>query len=172
MSRSSGARRGSGHWDDRLKNPKFWHWNFRGPDVERLVAGRERILLDRFYNELSATPGSIDEQTRDHYAALYARPGAIHDAFSGQFAAFAQDAIDNQKLEAKGKLTLPVLAIGGDHSYGAQPSDGNRLCRFQCSQCGHQQFGALDHGGAAPTGYHYHRSVSGREKVGDRCRTP
>jgi len=110
---------GIGHWDDRLKNPKVWHFNFRGPDVERLVAGRERILLDRFYNELSATPASIDEQTRDHYAALYARPGAIHDAFSGQFAAFAQDAIDNQKLVAKGKLSLPVLAIGGDHSYGA-----------------------------------------------------
>jgi pimeloyl-ACP methyl ester carboxylesterase len=109
---------GIGHWDDQLKNPKVWHFNFRGPDVERLVAGRERILLDRFYNELSATPASIDDQIRDHYAALYARPGAIHDAFSGQFAAFAQDAIDNQKLVGKGKLTLPVLAIGGDHSYG------------------------------------------------------
>jgi pimeloyl-ACP methyl ester carboxylesterase len=109
---------GIGHWDDQLKNPKVWHFNFRGPDVERLVAGRERILLDRFYNELSANPAGIDEETRDHYAALYARPGAIHDAFSGQFAAFAQDAIDNQKLVSKGKLTLPVLAIGGDHSYG------------------------------------------------------
>jgi pimeloyl-ACP methyl ester carboxylesterase len=111
---------GIGHWDDQLKNPKVWHFNFRGADVERLVAGRERILLDRFYNELSATPASIDEQTRDHYAALYALPGAIHDAFSGQFAAFAQDAIDNQELVAKGKLTFPVLAIGGDHSYGAR----------------------------------------------------
>jgi hypothetical protein len=44
------------HWDKQLKNPKAWHFNFRGPDVERLVAGRERILLDRFYNELSAMP--------------------------------------------------------------------------------------------------------------------
>ena len=65
---------GIGHWDKQLKNPKAWHFNFRGPDVERLVAGRERILLDRFYNELSANPSRIDEQTRDHYAALYARP--------------------------------------------------------------------------------------------------
>jgi pimeloyl-ACP methyl ester carboxylesterase len=111
---------GIGHWDEQLKNPKVWHFNFRGPDVERLVAGRERILLDRFYNELSANPARIDEATRDHYAALYARPGAIHNAFSGQFAAFAQDAIDNQELLAKGKLTIPVLAIGGDHSYGAR----------------------------------------------------
>jgi pimeloyl-ACP methyl ester carboxylesterase len=111
---------GLGHWDDQLKNPKVWHFNFRGPDVERLVAGRERILLDRFYNELSANPAGIDEQTREHYAALYAQPLAIHDALSGQFAAFAQDALDNQKLVEKGKLTMPVLAIGGDHSYGAK----------------------------------------------------
>jgi len=110
---------GLGHWDDQLKNPKTWHFNFRGPDVERLVAGRERILLDRFYNELSANPSRIDEETRNHYTALYARPSAIHNAFGGQFAAFAQDAIDNQQLVAKGKLKLPVLAIGGDHSYGA-----------------------------------------------------
>src|ERR1700720_1393859 len=111
---------GIGHWDDQLKKPKVWHFTFRGPDVELLVAGRERILLDRFYNDLSATPASIDEETRDHYAALYARPGAIHDAFSGQFAAFAQDAVDNQTLVGKGMVTLPVLAVGGDHSYGGQ----------------------------------------------------
>jgi pimeloyl-ACP methyl ester carboxylesterase len=111
---------GIGHWDDQLKSPKVWHFNFRGPDTERLMAGRERILLDRFYNELSANPSRIDEQTRDHYAALYALPHAIHNAFSGQFAAFAQDATDNQQLVAKGKLQMPVLAIGGDHSYGAR----------------------------------------------------
>ena len=111
---------GLGHWDDQLKNPKVWHFNFRGPDVERLVAGRERILLDRFYNELSANPAGIDEPTREHYAALYARPQAIHNAFGGQFAAFADDAVDNQKLLAKGKLKMPVFAIGGDHSYGGQ----------------------------------------------------
>jgi len=111
---------GLGHWDDQLKNPKVWHFNFRGPDVERLVAGRERILLDRFYNELSANPAGIDEATREHYAALYARPLAIHNALGGQFAAFAEDAVDNQKLLAdNGKLKMPVLAIGGDHSYGA-----------------------------------------------------
>ena len=77
-------------------------------------------MLDWFYNELSANPVRIDDLTRDHYAALYARPGAIHNAFSRQYAAFAQDAVDNQELLAKGKLTIPVLAIGGDHSWGAR----------------------------------------------------
>lgn len=109
---------GLGHWDDQYRNPKTWHFNFRGPDVERLVAGRERILLDRFYNDLSADPSRIDEQTRQHYAELYARPLAIHDAFE-QFAAFSTDAVDNQAFVAKGKLTMPVLAIGGEASYGA-----------------------------------------------------
>ncbi len=111
---------GIGNWDAQLTNPKTWHFNFRGPDVERLVAGRERILLDRFYNELSANPAAIDEDTRDHYAKLLAMPEAFHDAFSGQFAAFEQDAEDNKRfLAERGKLKMPVLAIGGDHSYGA-----------------------------------------------------
>jgi pimeloyl-ACP methyl ester carboxylesterase len=109
---------GLGHWEQQLLSPKTWHFNFRGPDVERLVAGRERILLDRFYNELSAHPERIDEQTREHYAALYARPKAMHDAFA-QFAAFPTDAHDNQAFLAAGKLILPVLAIGGAASYGA-----------------------------------------------------
>ncbi len=113
---------GIGPWDDQLRNPKTWHFNFRGPDVERLVKGRERIFLDRFWNELSANPKKIDEATRRHYARLYARPGAMHCAFE-QFAAFTQDAIDNEALAAQGKLTMPILALGGDHSYKTLMAD-------------------------------------------------
>ena len=104
----------------------LWHFNFRGPDVERLVAGRERIYLDRFWNELSANPKAIDEATRQHYAELYARPGAMHSAFN-QFAAFNQDAADNKAFAAKGKLGMPVLALGADHSFGTQQADIMRL---------------------------------------------
>lgn len=111
---------GMGTWEAQLTNPRVWHFNFRGPDVERLVAGRERILLDRFYNDLGGDPSRIDEATRQHYAELYARPGAIHNAFSGQFEAFSRDAEENKITFAKmGKVTIPVLAIGGDKSYGA-----------------------------------------------------
>jgi pimeloyl-ACP methyl ester carboxylesterase len=111
---------GIGPWDEILKSPMLWHFNFRGPDMERLVKGRERIYLDRFYNELSDDPKKIDEATRQHYAKLYARPHAMHDAFE-QFAAFNQDAKDNQAmLAAGGKLTMPVLALGGDKSFGDQ----------------------------------------------------
>jgi pimeloyl-ACP methyl ester carboxylesterase len=113
---------GIGPWDDILRSAALWHFNFRGPDAERLVKGRERIYLDRFWNELSANPKAIDEATRRHYAKLYARPGAMHSAFN-QFAAFTQDAINNKALAANGKLTMPVLALGADHSFGAQMAD-------------------------------------------------
>ncbi|AMJ62274.1 alpha/beta fold hydrolase [Bosea sp. PAMC 26642] len=108
---------GVGPWEEILKNPLLWHFRFGGPDMERLVAGRERIYLDRFWNEFSATPSRFSEASRRHYAALYARPGAMHAGFA-QFAAFDQDAIDNKAFLAEGKLTMPVLALGGEKSFG------------------------------------------------------
>ncbi len=117
---------GIGPWDEIVRSPLLWHFNFRGPDVERLVSGRERIYLDRFWNELSADPKSVDEATRRHYAELYARPGAMHAAFE-QFAAFAQDAIDNKAFAASVQLTMPVLAVGGDKSFGTAMAEDLRL---------------------------------------------
>jgi len=118
---------GIGDWDNIIRSPVLWHFNFRGPDVERLVQGRERIYLDRFWNELSANPKAIDEETRAHYAGLYARPHAMHDAFE-QFAAFSQDAIDNKALLSKGgKLRMPVLALGAEKSFGAAMADDLRF---------------------------------------------
>jgi pimeloyl-ACP methyl ester carboxylesterase len=108
---------GVGPWEQLAHAPQAWHFYFYGPDEERLVAGRERIYLDRFYDELSANPANITDATRVHYAALYAQPGAMHAAFS-QFAAFPGDAKDNQALLSRGKLATPVLAIGGSGSYG------------------------------------------------------
>jgi pimeloyl-ACP methyl ester carboxylesterase len=42
----------------------------------------------------------------------------MHSGFM-QFAAFDQDAIDNKEFLARGKLSMPVLAIGGEKSFGA-----------------------------------------------------
>lgn len=108
---------GVGPWDEIVKNPLLWHFRFGGPDMERLVAGRERIYLDRFWNEFSADPARFTEAAREHYAALYALPGAMHAGFA-QFAAFDQDAVDNREFIAAGKLAMPVLALGGEASFG------------------------------------------------------
>jgi pimeloyl-ACP methyl ester carboxylesterase len=109
---------GVGPWEEILKNPLLWHFRFGGPDMERLVAGRERIYLDRFWNEFSATPARFTEASRQHYAKLYALPGAMHSGFE-QFHAFDQDAVDNRAfLASGGKLAMPVLALGGEKSFG------------------------------------------------------
>ncbi len=108
---------GVGPWEDVLKNPLLWHFRFGGPDMERLVAGRERIYLDRFWNEFSADPKKFSEGSRRHYAKLYAKPGAMHAGFA-QFAAFDQDAVDNRAFLAQGRLAMPMLAVGGEKSFG------------------------------------------------------
>jgi pimeloyl-ACP methyl ester carboxylesterase len=104
-------------WEQIVRNPLLWHFSFGGPDAERLVAGRERIYLDRFWNEFAGNPAKIDEATRTYYAKLYARPGAMHSAFA-QFLSFPKDVEDNRKAIAT-KLGMPVLAIGGARSFGA-----------------------------------------------------
>ena len=73
-----------------------------GHDKKTLAHEIARIL-ERVVGQCA----SIDEATRQHYAKLYARPGAMHSTFE-QSAAFYQDAIDNKVYAAKGK----VLAIG------------------------------------------------------------
>lgn len=108
---------GIGPWDDIVRSHALWHFSFYGPDAERLVKGRERIYLDRFWNEFSADPKKFDEASRKHYAKLYAAAGAMHAGFE-QFKAFDQDAADNKAFVAKGMLTMPVLAIGGEKSFG------------------------------------------------------
>jgi pimeloyl-ACP methyl ester carboxylesterase len=104
-------------WDEIVRSPALWHFSFGGPDAERLVAGRERIYLDRFWNEFASDPSKIDEATRVHYTAFYAQPGAMHSAFA-QFLSIPKDAEDN-KVSMTTKLTMPVLAIGGAKSFGA-----------------------------------------------------
>src|SRR5712671_434179 len=104
-------------WDEIVRSPALWHFSFGGPDAERLVAGRERIYLDRFWNEFAGDPSKIEEATRVHYTAFYARPGAMHSAFA-QFLSIPKDAEDN-KVSMTTKLTMPVLAIGAAKAFGA-----------------------------------------------------
>jgi pimeloyl-ACP methyl ester carboxylesterase len=133
---------GVGPWEDILKSPMLWHFRFGGPDMERLVAGRERIYLDRFWNEFSADPASFDEAARVHYAQLYALPGAMRSGFA-QFAAFDQDAADNRAWLATGdRLTMPLLAVGGEKSFGTTMAEVMRAAASNVREsvipaCGH-----------------------------------
>ncbi len=139
---------GIGPWEEILKNPLLWHFRFGGPDMERLVAGRERIYLDRFWNEFAADPAQFPEAARRHYAALYAEPGRMHAGFL-QFAAFDQDAIDNRASMAPGT----AADAGARHRRRSfiRPHHGLRdaLRRGRCAAGGDRQCRPLADGRAA-----------------------
>ena len=80
------------------------------------MAGRERIYFDRIWNDFTGDPSKPDEATRNFFAATYAQPGGMRAGFA-QFTAFSQDAKDNKIFEQV-KLTMPVLAVGGEKSFG------------------------------------------------------
>lgn len=114
---------GIGPWDEIARSPATWHFRFGGRDMERLVHGRERVYLDRFWNDFSAEPKSFTEQSRRHYAALYALPGAMHSAFE-QYRAFDRDVSDNREwLASHGKLAMPVLALGAEKGLAMQMAE-------------------------------------------------
>jgi len=132
---------GIGPWEKILQDPSMWHFGFGGKDMEQLVAGREHIYLDRFWNELSYDPARFDKTKRQYYAELYAQPGAMRASFA-QFLAFSQDAIDNKQFLAQGKLQMPVLALGGDSSFGPMIGEvincaAERVEVAMIPECGH-----------------------------------
>ena len=83
------------------------------------------------------------------YAALYAQPGAMRASFA-RFLAFSQDADENKTFLAQGELQMPVLAFGGEATFG--PGIGEVIrCVADDVEVGrdHPGLRALDHRRAA-----------------------
>jgi pimeloyl-ACP methyl ester carboxylesterase len=104
-------------WEDVYNNPGIWHFRFNGPTPEDLVRGRERAYFDYFWNDFAADKThSLPEADRVAYAAAYSRPGRMRAGWA-YFVSFLQAATDFAKL-SQTKLTMPVLAIGGEKANG------------------------------------------------------
>lgn len=121
----------------------LWHIPFHTvPDVpEMLIAGRERDYLAWFFRNHSYDPSAIGEEELAAYAASLGRAGGLRGAF-GVYRALYESAEQNRALAAKGKLAMPVLALGGAASIG----DGVGGCMRQLAdsvsaeaaqECGH-----------------------------------
>ena len=96
------------------------------PAPEALVKGRERIYFEHFWNNFAADKKrSIAEKYRKAYAAAYSRPGRMRAGWA-YFVSFQQAAKDFAEF-AQTKLTMPVLAIGGERSLGAVLADQMKL---------------------------------------------
>jgi pimeloyl-ACP methyl ester carboxylesterase len=108
---------GVGDWEEVYNSPAIWHFRFNGPTPEVLVQGRERLYFEYFWNDLAADETrSLPEADRKAYTAAYARPGRMRAGWA-YFVSFQQAAKDFEQL-SQTKLTMPVLAIGGDMSLG------------------------------------------------------
>lgn len=98
--------------------PSLWHFNFHFVrDLpEALVAGRERLYLSWFYRHEAYDPTAVDEEAIDEYVRCYAAEGGLRAGFEYYRALFEN--IAQTKEDARAKLEVPVLALGGAASRG------------------------------------------------------
>ena len=106
---------GTSFYDRVKQTPAEWHFTFHNVlDLpEALVAGRERLYLQYFYDRLAARPTAVDT---DAFVRAYEQPGAMRAGFD-LYRAFEQDATDiRAALESGGKLKMPCLGLYGEAS--------------------------------------------------------
>lgn len=108
---------GVGDWQSVWLLRDLWHFHFYGETPLALVAGRERIYLEHFWNDFAADrTRSVPEHDRQIYAAAYAQPGHMRAGFE-VFRAFARDAEDFVRF-AKTPLAMPMLVLTGEKASG------------------------------------------------------
>lgn len=105
-------------YESLIANSNTWHHRFilNRDLAEAMVAGKERLFLSWFYHQDAYNPTAIDASDIDEYVRAYTAPGGMRSAFE-YYRAMVQDAADNQE-HIKTKLTMPVLAVGGDRQIG------------------------------------------------------
>ncbi|HET9712523.1 MAG TPA: alpha/beta hydrolase [Pyrinomonadaceae bacterium] len=108
---------GVGDWKSVWLLRDLWHFHFYGETPLKLVAGRERIYFEHFWNDFAADPKhSVPEADRRFYANSYAQPDAMRAGFE-VFRNFEQDAKDFAQF-AQTKLTMQMLVLTGEKASG------------------------------------------------------
>ena len=118
---------GVGDWTNVWLLRDLWHFHFYGKTPLALVAGRERIYFEHFWNDFAADPAK--SPCRSAIAASMRRPmrspARCAPAFE-VFQAFEQDAKDFAGF-AKTKLTMPMLVLTGEKASGEFLIEQGRL---------------------------------------------
>jgi haloacetate dehalogenase len=93
-----------------------WHWLFHlQPDLPELLAGQNpdaylRFLIDQWAHV------PLPEEDIAEYVRAFSRPGALRAGFEDYRASFPYDA-EHDDADHGRKLTMPVLALWGEHSF-------------------------------------------------------
>ena len=108
-------------------NKRLWHiaFNRLGPEVnEALVKGREEIYFGAEYAGSAARP-LPDNVVKYYVEQLTSGPDALRGSF-GWYRAIDSTSAQNQQRKNQ-RLTLPVLAVGGEKSSGAGTANTMKL---------------------------------------------
>jgi pimeloyl-ACP methyl ester carboxylesterase len=117
---------GVGDWTKVWLLRDLWHFHFYGETPLKLVAGRERIYFEHFWNDFAADRNhSVPEADRQFYAAAYAQPGGMRAGFE-YFRAFEQDAKDFAGF-VETPLPMPMLVLSGEKAGGTFLIEQGRL---------------------------------------------
>ena len=108
-------------------NERLWHLAFnRLPKVnEQLVRGREEIFFAAEFDGSAGTHKLPAEVVKYYLDTLASDPDALRGSF-GQYRAFDTSITQNQQRKNT-RLTLPVLAIGGEEALGQGVIDTMKL---------------------------------------------
>jgi pimeloyl-ACP methyl ester carboxylesterase len=87
---------------------------------EMLVDGHEREYLTWFYR-YTCNPAAITKEDIDEYVSQYSAPGGMRAGF--EYYRALLDDIKQNKEYSKVKLPMPVLALGGECSFGTAAVD-------------------------------------------------
>ncbi|OSQ41512.1 alpha/beta fold hydrolase [Thalassospira sp. MCCC 1A01428] len=108
-----------------------WHFSFFAAGnnlAETLVTGHERMFLEHFIKEHATNRAVFTDELLDLYGASYAKPHTLHASFE-YYRALNETAARN-KLLAKNKLSMPVLAIGGGGHGGMGQFEADQLREY------------------------------------------
>ena len=107
---------------------RTWHFSFHMiPDLpEMLIAGRERAYLDWFLRRKTANPETFSDAILDEYLRVFMKDGGLRAGLAF-YRATPFSAEQNRALSRKGKLPMPVLAIGADQGSIADMAGQLRL---------------------------------------------
>jgi pimeloyl-ACP methyl ester carboxylesterase len=101
-------------------NNKLWHLGFNRAEElpEQLVAGREDVFFGYEFAIQGGTP--LPAEVIDYYVQTLSNPESLHASF-GWYRALDETIAQNEARETK--LAMPVLAIGGELSYGGHVAE-------------------------------------------------
>jgi pimeloyl-ACP methyl ester carboxylesterase len=94
----------------------YWHFGFNSAEhlPELLIKGKEREFWNYFYSLMLYNPASITEADKDEYMRTYTSAGGIRGSV-GWYKEALTTTDQFAAAIAKGKLTLPVMGIGGQY---------------------------------------------------------